>query len=79
MLVTVDSRKRIALGKLLKGMTTELFTAVIEDGKIILEPMKAVPEKEEWLYKNQEAIDSVNRGLKDAAEQKVKKLDVNSL
>ena len=79
MLVTVDSRKRIALGKLLKGVATELFNAIVKDGKIILEPMKAVPEKEEWLYKNQGALNSVKQGLKDAAEGKVKKLDVSSL
>ncbi len=79
MLITLDSRKRIALGKFLKGRSINLFNAELKNGKIILEPMKAVPEHEEWLYKNSEALDSVHRGLQDAADGKVKKLNLNSL
>lgn len=65
MLVSLDSRKRIPLGKLLKGKFAELFNAEVIDGKIILEPMKAIPEREMWLYENPEALASVKRGLQE--------------
>jgi len=38
-----------------------------------------IPSSEAWLYKNKEALESVKRGLKDAAEGKVSKLDLNEL
>lgn len=47
----------------------------MKDGKIVLDPMKAVPEREAWLYQNPEALASVKRGLKDAAEGKVSDFD----
>ena len=72
MLLTIDSRKRIPLGKVLPDKDVTLFDAKVEGGRIILEPMRAVPERESWLYKNPKALDSVMRGLKDSAEGKVK-------
>jgi len=75
MLVELDSRKRVPLGRLLKGVSAHLFNAEVVDGKIVLEPMKAVPEKEAWLYQNPESLASVKRGLKDAAEGKVSDFD----
>jgi len=38
-----------------------------------------IPSSEAWLYKNKEALESVKRGLKNAAEGKVSKLDLNKL
>lgn len=75
MLIALDSRKRVPLGKLLKGVATTLFNAELIDGKIILEPMKVIPEQESWLYQNPKALASVKRGLKDAAEGKIKDFD----
>lgn len=75
MLIALDSRKRVPLGRLVKGLSTNLFNAQIIDGKIVLEPMKAIPEREAWLYQNPEALASVKRGLKDAAEGKVVDFD----
>ncbi|MBF0511324.1 MAG: hypothetical protein HQL13_03250 [Candidatus Omnitrophica bacterium] len=72
MLLTIDSRKRIPLGKVLLGKDVTLFDAKVEGGRIILEPMRAVPEREAWLYKNPKALDSVMRGLKDSSEGRVK-------
>ena len=71
MLVTLDKQNRITLGKLLTGISTKLFDAKVEDGKIVLEPMEAIPEREMWLHKNPEALASVLRGLKDAKEGKI--------
>ena len=75
MLVSLDSRKRAPLGKLLHGVSTHLFNAELINGKIVLEPMVAVPERESWLYKNPHALASVKRGLKDAAEGRVVDFD----
>ncbi|HBR15696.1 MAG TPA: hypothetical protein DD723_09215 [Candidatus Omnitrophica bacterium] len=71
MLVALDTRKRIPLGRLLKGISTNLFNAEIIEGKIVLEPMKAIPEREAWLYENPEALNSMKQGIKDAAEGRV--------
>lgn len=72
MLLTIDSRKRVPLGKLLHDENVTLLEATVVDGKIILEPMHAVPAKEAWLFKNTKALSSVMKGLKDSAEGRVK-------
>jgi len=76
MLVMLDKQNRVTLGKLLKGISTKLFDArKEEDGTIVLEPMKAIPEKEMWLYNNPEALASVLRGVKDAEEGRTHAFD----
>jgi ABC-type nitrate/sulfonate/bicarbonate transport system substrate-binding protein len=72
MLLTIDSRKRVPLGRLLPNDNVSLFNASVVDGRIILEPMRAVPDREAWLYDNPEALASVLQGLKEAGEGKVK-------
>ena len=41
--------------------------------------IEIIPAPEAWLYQNREALESVRRGLKDAASGKVSKLDLNEL
>jgi len=77
MLITLDSQNRATLGRLLKGISTKLFDARLVEGKIVLEPMEAVPEKEAWLYKNPKALQSVLKGLKDAQAGKIKELNLD--
>ena len=38
-----------------------------------------IPSSEQWLYKNKKALESVQRGLKQAARGKVTKLDLDEL
>lgn len=38
-----------------------------------------IPSSESWLYKNKKAHDSVQKGLRQAAKGKVKKLDLDEL
>lgn len=38
-----------------------------------------LPTSEAWLYKNNEALESVRRGLKDAAKGKITKLNIDEL
>jgi hypothetical protein len=72
MLLLLDSRKRVPLGRLLTNGSASMFEASIVDGKIILEPMRAVPAREAWLYKNPKALASVLKGLKEAGEGKLR-------
>jgi len=41
--------------------------------------LEVIPSDEAWLYRNDEALQSVRRGLRDAAESKVSKLDLDAL
>jgi len=41
--------------------------------------MDIIPTSEAWLYKNKEALESVRRGLKDAAKGRISKLNVDEL
>lgn len=73
MLLALDERKRIPLGKILKAVKSNvtLYNAEMVDGKIVLEPMLAIPEREAWLYKNPSALASVRRGLIEKPKHKL--------
>ena len=55
--------------------------AVIEIEELIrLKAMaNVIPSSEAWLYKNNEALESVSRGLKDAAKGRISKLNIDEL
>jgi len=38
-----------------------------------------IPASETWLYKNKEALESVRRGLKDAAKGRISKFNIDEL
>lgn len=73
MLLSLDERKRIPLGRILKAgkLNVTLYDAEIVAGKIVLEPMVAVPEHEAWLYKNPAVLSSVKRGLNEKPRHKL--------
>ncbi len=72
-LLQVDTKNRIALGKLLRGREVSAFDATVKpSGQIILTPMVIVPEH--WIYKNKTALDSLQRGLADASAGKSRSL-----
>jgi hypothetical protein len=72
MLLAIDGRKRVPLGRLLPRENISLVEASVVDGKIILEPMRAIPAREVWLYENPKALKAVQQGLKEAGEGKVR-------
>lgn len=74
----MDSKGRISLGKLVGPQVTG-FTAFKDNGKIVLEPMVDIPERELWLFNNRKAFESVKRGLNDATQGKTSKLDLSLL
>jgi hypothetical protein len=61
--LTVDSRKRICLSKLLEDESVSSVRAYRQEDKIILEPMVEVPAREAWLFKNKTALKKVQTGL----------------
>lgn len=65
--LTVDSRKRICISKLLDELDISSVKAYKSDGKIILEPMVEISANEVWLYKNKEALAKVRKGLSQEA------------
>ncbi len=41
--------------------------------------LELIPYSEKWLYKNKEALESVQKGLKDAAKGRISSLNLNEL
>ena len=48
-------------------------------GQIVLDPQVTIPASEAWLFNNPKALASVRRGLADAAQGKVSKVDFSNL
>jgi len=64
-----DAKKRLSLGETLSGATAyNIYRNSV--GQLILDPVKAVPASEVWLYENTEALESVKKGLREAADGK---------
>ena len=51
----------------------------IEELKRIETVLDLIPPSDAWLYKNKKALESVQKGLKQAAKGKVRKLNLNEL
>ena len=67
--VKKDSRGRIALGA---DVTDDLFSVSRnKHGQYLLTPVAQIPAHEAWLWNNEEALESVRRGLQDAAAGRV--------
>jgi hypothetical protein len=64
-----DAKKRLSLGEALAGATAyNIYRNSL--GQLILDPVKAVPASEMWLYENPQALASVKQGLRESAEGK---------
>jgi hypothetical protein len=64
-----DAKKRLSLGDALSGAAAyNIYRNPL--GQIVLDPVKAVPASETWLYENAQALASVKRGLRESAEGK---------
>ncbi len=72
--VKPDAKKRIVLSKapVAEGVTYHIYCNEI--GQIILDPHVSIPASEVWLYKNREALEAVQAGIREAAEGKVTKI-----
>ncbi len=67
-----DSKHRIVLKGTQVGEHYRIYRN--EAGQILLDPQVMIPTREAWLYKNKEALASVMKGIKEAAEGKLVKL-----
>lgn len=69
----VDSKNRVALGKVL-GLSVSSYRIYRNRvGQIILDPMVAIPAYEAWLFKNKEAMKRVQTGLEDLRKGRIVK------
>ena len=77
--VKPDTKKRVLLPTALvqEGVIYHIYHN--SDGQILLDPQITIPASEAWLFNNPEALDSVRRGLDDAAHGRVSRVDLDSL
>ena len=68
--VRPDAKGRITLGKLAEGLSGFKVTKN-SDGSFHLLPLKEIPERELWLYRNPEAMAAVLEGLADSKAGRV--------
>ncbi len=73
-IVKPDAKKRLSLGVALESGSVAYNIYRNRLGQIVLDPLKAVPAYEAWLFENKQALASVKRGLAQSAEGRTKKL-----
>jgi hypothetical protein len=61
--LTVDSKKRISLTKLLPPGNIRSVRAYTDGHRIVLEPMMEVPVEEAWIFENRDSLKKVVTGL----------------
>ena len=77
--VKPDSKRRVVLPSFLVREDIIYHIYSNSMGQIVLDPQVTIPASEAWLFKNHDAIAAVRRGLAEAAQGKVSRVDLNSL
>jgi len=77
--VKPDTKRRVLLPKDLVRAGIIYHIYVNNSGQIILDPQVTIPASEAWLFNNPDALALVQRGLSDAAEGRVSKIDLKTL
>jgi hypothetical protein len=77
--VKPDAKRRVVLHniQIQEGVSYHIYKNRI--GQIVLDPQVTIPASEIWLFNNPEALLSVRRGLSDAAQGRVSKVDLDAL
>jgi hypothetical protein len=80
-LTTKQKDEHIKVKQFITDTKGHKMAAVIdmEELKRIETVMDIIPSSEKWLYKNKKALESVQRGLKQASKGKVTKLNLDEL
>jgi len=74
----IDDRKRLTIGELAEDFNrVKVYKNKL--GEILLRPVVEIPASEYWLFKNEEALENVKKGIKDTKEGKITKIDPDSL
>jgi hypothetical protein len=68
--LSIDSKKRVSLTKLLPAGNIRSVRAYTEGHRIVLEPMMEVPVKEVWLFENKDSLKKVLTGLSETGSVK---------
>lgn len=78
-LVKPDAKKRVVLPRAVvkEGAIYHIYANSV--GQIVLDPQVVIPASEAWLFENPDAIATVRRGLADAKQGKISKVDLNTL
>ena len=75
---TIDDRNRVTIGELAVGFNrVRIYKNQL--GEILLKPVVEIPASELWLFHDKEAFENVQKGLKDASEGKLSRLDIDKL
>ena len=77
--VKPDAKRRVVLPAALvrEDITYHIYTN--SDGQIVLDPQVTIPASESWVFNNPDILALAKRGLSDAAEGRVSKVDLNTL
>ncbi|HXW60253.1 MAG TPA: hypothetical protein VEK06_01825 [Myxococcota bacterium] len=70
-IVQMDDKHRVSLNCVLSKQERDSFHFFLiyrEGEKIVLEPVCQVPEEDHWIYKDQDALRSLIKGIKDTEE-----------
>lgn len=77
----LDSKNRITLGGRLKKLISKRINVeayqifIGKNGDILLRPTVSIPSSEAWVYNNPEVVGRVRRGIKEAREAKLERVD----
>jgi hypothetical protein len=74
-----DSKRRVVLPASLVSEDVVYQVYSNEAGQILLDPQVLIPASEAWLFRNPKALASVKRGLADAAEGRISKINLDEL
>jgi hypothetical protein len=75
---TVDDRTRVTLGDFFKNFK-RVRIYKNQRGEVFIQPVIEIPASESWLFQNKEVLEMVQKGLKDAAEGKISKLNLDEI
>ena len=64
-LISTDTQGHLSLN--LESKSTEYRVLVNEAGQILLDPITNIPDREQWLWQNPQALAAVKCGLAQAA------------
>jgi hypothetical protein len=73
-IVKPDAKKRLSLGGAVMEEAAAYNVYRNQLGQIVLDPVKAVPAYETWIYENPKVLASIKRGLADSAKGRTIKL-----
>ena len=77
--VKPDAKKRVVLRRIpiQEGISYHIYSNSV--GQIVLDPQITIPASEAWLFNNPDALAAVRRGLSDASQGRVSKVDLDAL